>query len=175
MGLKRDINYVPHVRRNAGIASPEQIELVNRTSAPSDSNLADGRIYYHSTDDAYYGYANSLWFPLGGVTKVNSVTTTTTLTTSQSGQVFVCTSVGGSLYVKLPAPTTSGIVYHISNNSPNAATGDLHVVSAADAGADNAYWIGGVRSTFVALRIRGRSVSLVSDGSSTWVSIASNL
>ncbi len=74
MSLRNLKNYVPAVARNKGIAYTDQIQLVPRSSAPSDSTLANGRIYHDSSDDNLYVRAGGAWVDLtatgggGGVT-----------------------------------------------------------------------------------------------------------
>lgn len=61
--IKRNVQAV---RQNDGILLTDQTQLVGRTSAPSDSNLADGRIYYNSTATKAYIRAGSTWVDLTG-------------------------------------------------------------------------------------------------------------
>ena len=66
MSLKNIKEYVPPIKaHNEGIVKLDQIELTGRTSAPTDSNLADGRIYYNSDSDILYGRIGSAWVNLG--------------------------------------------------------------------------------------------------------------
>jgi len=64
--LRNIKRHVQAVRQNDGILLTDQTQLVGRTSAPSDSNLADGRIYYNSTATKAYIRAGSTWVDLTG-------------------------------------------------------------------------------------------------------------
>jgi len=53
------------VRQNNGVLQTDQVELVSRTTAPTDSNLTNGRLYYDSVLGGLYAYINSAWVSLG--------------------------------------------------------------------------------------------------------------
>ena len=172
MALKNSKRYQGEISRNAGIFKVDQVELVGQSSAPTDGDVgANSRIYFDTTDNVFYGRSSSLWFPLGGVLKVNSITTSTTLTTSQSGQIFKCNSAGGSLILTLPSAATSGIIYYIVNDNDSQATKSLHIQESGFAG-NNHQWIAGTSGTFIALNTRADNVVLVSDGSTAWLTVA---
>lgn len=63
--LRNIKNHVQAVRQNGGILTTDQVQLVSRTTAPTDSNLANGRLYYDSVLAGLYAYINSAWVNLG--------------------------------------------------------------------------------------------------------------
>lgn len=66
MALHKARKYEITTYLNEGIFNPDQIQLVGLSSAPSDDNLTDGRIYYNSTTKTFMGRANGQWVSLSG-------------------------------------------------------------------------------------------------------------
>ncbi|KKK54882.1 hypothetical protein LCGC14_3080210, partial [marine sediment metagenome] len=64
--LRNIKRHVQAVRQNKGILLTDQMQLVAKSAAPTDANLADGRIYYNSTATKAYLRANSAWVDLTG-------------------------------------------------------------------------------------------------------------
>ena len=163
MALKKDQNYVPHIKRNAGIANPDQIELVSKTSAPSDSDLADGRIYYNSTSgqNQLYARVSGVFQPLANnIMNINTVTYTTSLTDSYAGLIVVNNA--ASIRLTLPAASTDkGLTFTIVKDSA-----DTEICAITAAGAD-AIWKNGV-TQLNDMDAQADSYTLVADGSGTW-------
>ena len=66
MSTLRNIKrYIQAVRQNKGILQTDQIEVVGRSTDPSDANLANGRIYYNSSTDQLLAYINGSFTNLG--------------------------------------------------------------------------------------------------------------
>jgi len=76
---------------NDGIEYIKQLQLDTRTSAPSDADLANGRIYYNSTDNKLYGRINGSWVDLGaaGASSTLSGLTDTTISSPASGHILI--------------------------------------------------------------------------------------
>ena len=75
MALKNLKEYVPPIKaHNNGILKVDQIELVERNSAPSDGDLTDGRIYHH-TGTGLKVREGGAWVQLGMITVLRGSTT----------------------------------------------------------------------------------------------------
>jgi len=162
MALKIDQNYVPHVKRNGGIGKPNQIELVALTTAPTDSDLADGRIYYDSTDKALYVRADSTWEGLlNSKLKVTNLTSTATLTAAQAGLVLLNPG-GASMTITLPASSSnSGLQYKLVKKNADASVINITATSGDEID------VAGT-STLTDMDAQGDTLTLVADGGGTW-------
>lgn len=67
MALVKAWEVLPHLEPNVnnGIEYVKQIQLEGMASAPSDSDLADGRIYYNTSINQFLGRANGSFVNLG--------------------------------------------------------------------------------------------------------------
>lgn len=162
MALKKDQNYLPHIKRNAGIGRPDQIEFVARTTAPTDSDLANGRLYYDSTDEVLYARANGAWEGLlNSKLKVTNLTSTTTITSAQSGLVLLNPG-GDSMRITLPsASSNNGLQFKFVKKNADAS-----IINITAASGDEIDVAG--TSTLSDMNAQGDTLTLVSDGGGTW-------
>jgi len=92
MALLSAKDFHPDIAENDNIFKVEQIQLETRSSAPSDSDLAEGRLYCNSSDHKVYAYLNGSWVDLttaGGGSSTLSGLSDTTISSPSSGQILV--------------------------------------------------------------------------------------
>jgi len=65
MALLNAENFHPDIDTNGGIFDVDQVQLIGMSSAPSDSDLANGRLYYNTSTNKLMGRINGAWVDLG--------------------------------------------------------------------------------------------------------------
>jgi len=63
MSLRNVKNYIPAVRQNKGILATDQVQLVATSTVPTDSDLANGRLYY-LTGTGLRMYVEGTWYTI---------------------------------------------------------------------------------------------------------------
>ena len=164
MALKNSKRYQGEIMRNAGIFKVDQMELVARTSDPSDSDLDDARIYYNSGDKQFYGRLGGAFHGMTpGKQVVNSISTTTTLTEAQAGVILWSTA--SSARLTLPsASAEKGLTFTIVKVDSDVSGSEIY--AATGDGIDTNSLTGIIPLTTI--DAQGDMVSLVADGSGTW-------
>lgn len=150
--------------RNAGVFKIDQVELTARTTHPSDSDLADARMYYSSTSAQIYGRASGVQHGmLNTIQEIRDIRGTTTLTDAHVGIIAVTNAGSGSMTLTLPAASADkGLTYSIVNRTD----GQLTIKAAGTDQIDR----NGVTALYGAnhLHRRGDTITLVADGTGTW-------
>ncbi len=147
--LRNIKQHVQAVRQNKGILLTDQMQLVALTTAPTDANLADGRIYYNSTATKAYLRAGSAWIDLTGGA-VGGVTTWDAMYALDQN-LNITATYGTMTY------TVTGNTAGLTLNKTGAGAGGVLVIANAGTGDD----------------ITGPAWSIISTGSVGIVELAS--
>lgn len=107
MALLNAKDFHPDIAENDGIFRVEQIQLDARSSAPSDSDLTEGRIYCNSSEHKVYAYLNGAWVDL---TTAGAKLAVTTKSGAYTATAFDCVILvdASAAAVTISLPTASG-------------------------------------------------------------------
>ncbi len=120
--------HVQAVRQNNGVLLTDQVELVERATAPT-VDLLDGRIYYNSATEKFMGRSNSAWIDLGATSSSSGVNTWDELYAND--QSLTISATYGTLTF-----TVSGNTAGLTLNKTASGSGGVLVIANSGSGDD---------------------------------------